>query len=118
MELWIRSQNKNHLIKSKELYLSDQIKYKTVTKRIKKRDFYGNYYDDYEEVKEIDKYIRCEMFCNRTFVGAYKTKRRALEVLDEIQGCLKPNFDAILTKDGLEVKPLNNSIYVYQMPKC
>lgn len=78
MELWIRSQDKEKLM------LIDYVKY------------IGYFYDEEEQEHCIGTY----MFV----LGTYKTKERALEVLDEIQKyILLPNPDG--------------SAYVYQMPE-
>ena len=74
MNLWIRSQDGKKLIKVNELKM--------------------------ETVKGGNTFI----YSNATDLGTYKTKERALEVLDEIQRyILLPNID--------------NSAYVYEMPK-
>ena len=74
MDLWIKSQDKKKLIKV------DEVKIETVVK--------GNIF----------------IYSHATDLGTYKTKERALEVLDEIQKyILLPNID--------------NSAYVYQMPE-
>ena len=106
MELWVRSQDKECLINI------SNIQY------IYKNNMYGlgTYYD------------------NLKILGTYKTKERAIEVLDEIQNILKPtiittgyecelkenikdktsfNLDMIPTKT--EIQEL--STVVYQMPE-
>lgn len=76
MELWIRSQDKTTLIN---------------TRRIDVDDNNIIVWDEGRYASEI-------------YLGIYKTKERALEVLDEIQNyILLPNTD--------------NSAYVYKMPK-
>ena len=79
MELWIRSQDKEVLQKITSLFVND--------------DGYIFSYD----------YINS----NEVFLGKYKTKERALEVLDEIQKIL--NLEYTFLQD------LSN--YVYEMPK-
>lgn len=49
-------------------------------------------------------------------LGTYKTKERALEVLDEIQAILSPKLKAMFTKDGLNVEVIDKNYDVYQMP--
>ena len=61
MELWVRSQNKNHLINIKEVYITE-------------------FEDDFEIRTSTQQYI--------VWLGRYKTKERALEVLDIIQKLL------------------------------
>ena len=76
MNLWVRSQDKECLINISNI----QYVYKNNMHGL------GTYYD------------------NLKILGEYKTKERALEVLDEIQNyILLPNID--------------NSAYVYQMPE-
>ena len=80
MELWIRTQKRMRLFK---ISLDVSI--------IAIRD----------EKNEIAEYM---ISCNDYGLGTYKTKERALEVLDEIQRyILLPNTD--------------NSAYVYEIPK-
>lgn len=64
MELWIRSQDKECLVKISNI----QYVYKNYIHGL------GTYYD------------------NLKILGKYKTKERALEVLDEIQNILKPKY--------------------------
>lgn len=74
MELWIRSQDRKNLILAKDIVVTE---------------------------KSIKVYKETEL---STTVGIYKTKERAMEVLDEIQNyIILPNTD--------------NSAYVYQMPE-
>ena len=86
MELWIRSQDKKILQQVKKLYVATY----------SEETGYGIYdlrYDDLEDIDDCD-----------VPLGFYKTKERALEVLDKIQKyILLPNTD--------------NSSYVYEMPK-
>lgn len=100
MELWIRSQDKKKLIKVNEIKI--------------------------ESVKDGNSFI----YSNITDLGTYKSKERALEVLDEMQKLLQPQM--VLSKvgkpiaetcdgtlyvepDEYEIKEL--STYVYEMPK-
>lgn len=76
MELWVRSQDKRILQKVDNIFLD------------------ANY-----ENKRISTYDG-----DNVELGTYKTKERAIEVLDEIQNyILLPNID--------------NSAYVYRMPE-
>jgi hypothetical protein len=103
MELWIRSQNKTILSKAHDLVIRE----------------------DRNENNEINYFI-----VDTYTLGIYKTKERALEVLDEIQNILKPQM--ILSKigtpiaetcdgtvyreqDEYDIKEI--STYVYEMPK-
>lgn len=107
MELWIRSQDKRILQKIDNIYLDANYENKRIC----------NYVDDY-----------------KTELGTYKTKERALEVLDEIQNILKPKYilnTSSIKPDGdfyeengvifqkynanAEIEEL--STFVYQMPE-
>lgn len=107
MDLWIRSQDKSKLVKSGylSLFLSD------TTWLI---------YSDTTTGEPFE-------------IGKYKTKERALEVLDEIQNILKPKTiikfdskpkyledgtinDVLIPREEIDyIKQL--STYVYEMPK-
>ena len=102
MELWIRSQDKTTLIRSYEIYVSEQC----------------NCY-----------LIRAKRTSH--ILGSYKTFERALEVLDEIQNILKPiikikyeydDSQPIMNGEWLKSLKEENKIeelstYVYEMPK-
>lgn len=102
MELWVRSQDKEQLLK-----------------------VIGLYYD-YQQQKH---HITCITENDYYWVGIYATKERALEVLNEIQNILKPKIivksgkpvaetlDGVVykTPDEVEIKEL--SVVVYEMPK-
>lgn len=80
MELWIRSQDKRNLKKiNTEIYIKKGL---------------SNY-------AEGDVYF---IVSSGTELGEYKTKERALEVLDEIENIVKPRMEQLYT-------------FVYQMPK-
>ena len=103
MELWIRSQDRRILQKVDNVYLNANYK----NRRICTNDS-----RDYE-----------------SDLGTYATKKRALEVLDEIQNILKakcilksydnitPEFSekAIIQPCEVHIEQLDN--YVYEMPK-
>ena len=72
MELWIRSQDKSSIVKVDNLYVS-----------------VGNYICYYVEK---DKEVPGTYYRPSGELGRYKTKERALEVLDEIQNILKPKY--------------------------
>lgn len=90
MELWIRSQNKQILIKTRRIEYSNY----------NGAEIYAYDNDDYS-VK----------------IGRYKTKERAIEVLDEIENILKPQEYEIPTTRNTFIFSTNISNYVYQMPK-
>ncbi len=124
MDLWIRSQNKEMLIKIKNI-------------EIKFLDF-----KRYSYVKDIKSKGEYSIRGNGEPLGQYKTKERALEVLDEIQrqlinkyylipkekltlkeqdelmsyGHFNPKIDIVSTLSKMELKPLNNNVYIYEMP--
>ena len=104
MNLWVRSQDKRILQKVDNIFLD------------------ANY-----ENKRISTYDG-----DNIELGSYKTKERAIEVLDEIQGLLQPiiKYEPIVQEeynpsytykhfvkvdDNIEIKEL--STVVYQMPK-
>lgn len=115
MELWIRSQDKSSIVKVDNLYVS-----------------VGNYICYYvEKGKEVSgTYYRPS-----GELGRYKTKERALEVLDEIQNIIRPKYilnsvntksigNAYYTKNGIIYKNGSNegsiheiSTLVYEMPE-
>lgn len=94
MELWIRSQNKENLVQIDSLYI-----------------------DQNEENKEL-----YDILQGCILMGTYKTKERALEVLDEIQKLLTPNFNVNGSYQEVDLmlkSYLLNTQYgvIYEMPK-
>ena len=89
MDLWIRSQDKEVLQKITSLFVND--------------DGYIFSYD----------YINS----NEVFLGKYKTKERALEVLDEIHNILMPISEYKQEIDNLIINYKNIDTVVYEMPK-
>lgn len=101
MELWIRSQDRDYLIKVKSLVIEES-----------KNNIY-------------------RIFGDGRYLGIYESKERALEVLDEIQKLIKPTIkinyeydDSQPIIDGEWLKSLKAenkieelSCYVYEMPK-
>lgn len=85
MELWIRSQDKIFLRKVNTIGI------------VESRDFWG-----------IEDNFRVSF-------GKYKTKERALEVLDEIQN--KINLINLGHDFGSPMIDLKNPTYIYQMPE-
>ena len=105
MKLWIRSQDKMKLVNNCNLYISNEIRNEYVIEDLN------------------NKYLK---------LGTYKTKERALEVLDEIHKLLIPksiistyNVEQAELLDGkVFIKPMLDDIktesytsYVYQMPE-
>ena len=84
MELWIRSQENDNLrpmlVKVDELELGD-----------------------------YDKNLDCIVVNNLHCVGIYKTKERALEVLDKIQDKMNDNYYSCSAG--------HNNLAIYEMPK-
>ena len=80
MELWIRSQDKERLFKVDKLGIQEA-----------KSEFLVVLYTDYDEWWKL---------------GAYLSRKKALEVLDEIQRHL------VIINDRAD-----NTFYVYEMPK-
>lgn len=127
MELWIRSQDKKRLIKTSILELSTYEPIKLILTE--------------EDIGKGD----CKIFANEhIYIGTYKSKERALEVLDEIANAitnyyivkpkslfemkhidkerkrleyLYPGKEFIMESPGFEIEPINTDIYVYEMPK-
>ena len=109
MELWVRSQDKESLTKVSNLSLQEikhPVRHDTEYWGI------GTYYD------------------NLQMLGKYKTKERALEVLDEIQNILKPQMilsrvgkpvaetcDGTVYREHDEYDIKEISTYVYEMPE-
>ena len=98
MELWIRSQNKQSLLKPISISLDND-----------KTGIYGYYDADYYEV-----------------LGKYVTKERALEVLDEIEerimlintiNIAKDTDSLIACKNVLTEEKIKGLNYPYQMPE-
>lgn len=115
MELWIRSQDKEDLIKVDNLGLAYLGKY--------------NFVDKIGDIHRKEYHIcQFEENCHTT-LGYYKTKERAIEVLDEIHKCIvdkevldgNNNILTLANKNSLnEVKQIlarTEEIAVYEMPK-
>lgn len=131
MELWIRSQDRERLVKINNAEIQHHYSYKDAHEKYLLPN--GNF--EYRNVQKKDKYIKSVIMCNdEIFLGEYKTKERALEVLDEIQNILKPKY--ILNASSIKpngdyyekngeiyqdysadarIEQLN--IYVYEMPE-
>lgn len=102
MDLWIRSQDKTILIEANNLLVNDE------------------------------RVVLLAKTGGRATIGKYKTRERALEVLDEIQELIKPKiittqyqseikeknkfeFDLIMNPVKTEIQEL--STYIYEMPE-
>lgn len=105
MELWIRSQDREDLIKVDNLGLAYKGKYTFV---------------DNDRID--DKFYICQFTPDfHTKLGEYTTKERALEVLDEIQDILKPRNliytgDKINMKDAMHLCKMTNSQSISLLP--
>ena len=99
--MWVRTQDKEALVYTNNFYIRKA--------RVEEK-YEISYFDG-------DSFVK---------LGFYKSKERALEVLDEIQAYLKNNYLSIndmpqhnngLIANGLILFPNNNKQTVYQMPK-
>ena len=106
MELWIRSQDKKNLVKIRQISLN------------------------YQNNKQIIANYMPELYENSggyyELLGTYKTKERALEVLDEIEerimlintiNIAKDRDSLIAYKNALTEEKIKGLGYPYQMPK-
>ena len=88
MELWIRSQNRETLLKVEKIK-----KYDVYSQKAEKQNYMPRNATSYDDMQQVttyvdDKYLRTIIMANDVEVAEYKTKERALEVLDEIQAYL------------------------------
>ena len=97
MELWIRSQNGKDLVKVNSLWIMDNQIWMEVP-------FYENH-----------KKLGLTVSGHNHKLAEYKTKERALEVLDEIQN--KINLINLGHDFGSPMVDLKNPTYIYQMPE-
>lgn len=102
MKLWIKTQDKTKLMEAEEL----------IVKEVVKTD--ANNVNGYKQ--EVVGYNVCVGYIP---VALYKTKERALQVLDEIQNLLsgKVFVKKSKTDNELDVKPINRECIVYEMPE-
>ena len=94
MDLWIESQNKNNLIKVKNIYMEE----------------IPDNYDSWVGNTYSRPYV---ITSNDGNLGFYATKERALEVLDEIKNIINSTM-FYQEVDG--IKNIGKSV-VYEMPK-
>lgn len=109
MDLWIRSQDRESLIKVSDVEYT--YKKGDLYTDVRGKHYIGTYYD------------------NLKILGEYKSKERALEVLDEIQKILKPqliikdsgkiigSFEDTIIREGATYELKELSTFVYQMPE-
>ena len=110
MELWIRSQDKTKLIKAENIMIIED-----VIEGITMVDASG---------ETIQPPIKREIMiiASDTVVGTYKTKERAIEVLDEIQNIIHNEFifeNLTYEKADLILKGkiFENMVKFYEMPE-
>ena len=90
MELWIRSQDKRTLLKANRIDVDDT------------------------DIICWDNDYRC----SETYMGKYKTQKRALEVLDEIhENIEKIGKDEIITDENGIMSGIKHFGKVYEMPE-
>ena len=119
MDLWIRSQDREQLVKVSFIEMS-AVEHTEFNASVSTKSFCLSGGDS-------------EFWC----LGSYNTKGRALEVLDEIQNFLTPRFIVSTTSDNdcvdnlfdkltagkafpddkLEIKNIERDCWVYEMPK-
>lgn len=98
MKLWIRSQDKERLIKVSNV----QYTYRKgdLYSDVRGKHYIGTYYDNLE------------------ILGEYATKERAIEVLDEIQNFMRGYAYVKKTNRlGEEIDLIPKPILIYNMPK-
>lgn len=79
MDLWIRSQNKEMLIKTKDIcYTSEYMSFDNFVQKIKKGHF---------------------IMAEDTYIAEYKTKKQAIKVLNQIQNLLIDQDKLIINAD-------------------
>ena len=144
MDIYIRTQNKEQLIKiQKDITITDAKKYKKMFNIIDV-DVMSSEYDKVDgidiirEIASVEGYL---LTTDKLLLGTYKSKERALEVLDEIQNkikgiyLLKPetlvntstieqakdyyeklnNIDIITYDNNFTILPINSNVIVYEM---
>ena len=101
MELWVRSQDKEALIKVDKIFYWNTCPEMPNTGK--------HYLGNKEWVGNAD----------YTKLGEYKSKERALEVLDEIQHSFTSKRGMITSQsaNSIEFIPYNDQIVIYEMPK-
>ena len=102
MNLWVRSQDKEKLLKCNDIAISNNV--------INERESIK--FKGYKIVGYFDKNTEYEI------LGTYETKERAIEVLDEIQDrMLNSAFAKKINGLGEELDLIPNTILIYQMPE-
>lgn len=96
--MWVRSQDKGYLVKNPIIDI---------------------------DIRKNEVYILDRTYAKNSFVGrilgVYKSKERAVEVLDEIQERISPKFNYEGNNEEVDIfiktQMLNSMIAVYQMPE-
>lgn len=115
MELWIRSKDRERLINTSYIEIQHHYSYKNAQEKYLLPN--GSY--EWRNVTKKDKYVKSVLFGNNEILlGTYNSKKRALEVLNDIEDKL---INCIFAKKqnglGEVLDFMPNSIYVYEMPK-
>lgn len=92
MKLWVRSQDKELLLQTKVVEI----------------EFFS---------EEAFTLINTRFNGKNVNLGKYETKKRALEVLDEIQQRLMPYSEVMQDNEGITISYKNISTIIYEMPK-
>lgn len=102
MDLWIRSQDKYTLIKTKNIKIIE-------TKGLKEK-LENSILSCLSDVEQVKSYLKdgYSIVADEINVGVYNTKGRALEVLDEISK---------LVENAMYHTQINNEVLFYQIPK-
>ena len=101
MELWIRSTARTNLLKARFLTIMEG------------KTFYKK---DEWEFKGYT-ICNCTEQGNYELLGTYKTKERALEVLDEIQNKINNYASELYACKNIYVGDISYPTYIYEMPK-
>lgn len=134
MNLWIRSQDKEELLVVNDIKIKNNF-----SKKIIEENYLPKGSTSYNKMKTVtsyidDKYINSNVLVNGINIGTYKTKERALQILDEIQNILNPLIifkNCEITKEELDNAIKEHAIMingdsssveqlkvcVYEMPK-
>lgn len=127
MDLWIRSQNKEQLLKiERDITITDSEKYKKMFNLLD-INIMSSDYDKVDGIDVIRSISNTECYLlttDKLLLGTYNSKERALEVLDEVQNAI---LGIIILEDIEEIKlkkytgsgilsKKSNNI-VYEMPK-
>lgn len=100
MELWVRSQDKEHLVKVDNIRIKHEYEQKKVNDNYGRTTAYIN-----------GKYRKSFIYTDSAWLGEYETKERALEVLNEIQNRLNLSLGA-----NANNQLVGTTTYVYEMP--